>query len=125
MKLTSVEIWLVIALLLALVLLQRCGVLLLPRKYQPKGAFAQALGFAPLAALVAICAPEIAKLQMEALDAPAGQAVSFAAAWWSRLAHDWRLWGAVALVVTMQISKNSKRAALYGLAAAAAVIWLF
>jgi branched-subunit amino acid transport protein len=124
MTLNPFEIWLVIVLLLALVLLQRCGVLLLPRKYQPKGAFARALGFAPLAALVAICAPEIAKFQMEAVDTPTLQAASYVGAWWSRLEHDWRLWGALALVLTMQVSKNSKRAALYGLAAAAAVVWL-
>jgi branched-subunit amino acid transport protein len=123
MKLGTLEVWLTIVLLLGLILLLRCGVFFLPRKYQPKGAFAEALGFAPLAALVAICAPEIAKFRMDALS----QGVSISdlfTALSQGLGQDWRLWGAVALVVTVLLTKHTKRNALYGLAAAALIIFL-
>jgi branched-subunit amino acid transport protein len=119
MKLGTYDIWLTIILLMALILLMRCGVLVLPRKYQPKGAFAEALGYAPLAALVAICAPEIAKFQMDALSQGANLSAIL-----SDLRQDWRLWGAIALVVTVLLTQKTKRAALYGLAAAAAVVWI-
>jgi branched-subunit amino acid transport protein len=119
MKLGTFEIWLTILLLMALILVLRCAVLVLPRKYQPKGAFAEALGFAPLAALVAICAPEIAKFQMDALSQGKGLSLLLAG-----LSHDWRLWGATALIATVLLTKHSKRSALYGLAAAATVVWL-
>ena len=119
MKLGAFDIWVTIILLTALVLLLRCVVLVLPRKYQPKGAVAEALGFAPLAALVAICAPEIAKFQMDALSQ--GQSPSLLL---EGLREDWRLWGATALVATVLLTKHSKRTALYGLAAAATVVWL-
>jgi branched-subunit amino acid transport protein len=117
MKLGTFDIWLTIILMMALILLMRCGMLVLPRKYQPKGALADALAFAPLAALVAICAPEIAKFQLDALSQGASASQLFAG-----LRQDWRLWGAVALVITVLLTKASKRAALYGLAAAAAVV---
>ncbi len=119
MKLGTFDIWLTIVLLMALILLLRCAFLVLPRKYQPKGAFAQALSFAPLAALVAICAPEIAKFQMDALSQGKGLSLGFAG-----LLDDWRLWGATALVATVLLTKHSKRSALYGLAAAATMVWL-
>ena len=119
MKLATLDIWLTIFALMILILLMRCGVLMLPRKYQPKGAFADALGFAPLAALVAICVPEIAKFQMQAVNS----GLSFSAML-SGLSSDWRLWGAVALILVVQFTRASKRAALYGLAAAAAVVWI-
>ena len=119
MKLATLDIWLTIFALMILILLMRCGVLMLPRRYQLKGAFADALGFAPLAALVAICVPEIAKFQMQAVSS--GQNFS---ALLAGLSSDWRLWGALALILVVQFTRGSKRAALYGLAAAAAVVWI-
>jgi branched-subunit amino acid transport protein len=119
MKLGTLDIWLTIFLLMGLILLLRCGVLFLPRRFQPKGAFAEALGFAPLAALIAICVPEIAKFRIDALN----QGSSFASLF-TGVAQDWRLWGAVALVITVVLTKHSKRAALYGLTAAASLVWL-
>ncbi len=119
MKLGAFDIWLTILLLMALILLLRCAVLVLPRKYQPKGAFAEALSFAPLAALVAICAPEIAKFQMDALSQGKSLPLIFVG-----LREDWRLWGATALIATVLLTKHNKRTALYGLAAAATVVWL-
>jgi branched-subunit amino acid transport protein len=118
MKPTSVEIWSVIVLLMVLVLFLRCGFLVLPRRWQPKGAIAEALGYAPLAALVAICAPEIAKFQLDNLD----KGLNFSGMVAS-LTNDWRLWGALALMVTVVLTKASKRAALYGLSAAALAVW--
>jgi branched-subunit amino acid transport protein len=117
-KLASSDIWLTILALMVLIILMRCGVLVLPRKFQPKGNLAEALGFAPLAALVAICAPEIAKFQMQALT----QGASFPLLL-TGLRQDWRLWGAMALIVTVLLTRNSKRAALYGLSAAASIVW--
>jgi branched-subunit amino acid transport protein len=121
-KLGTLEVWLTIVLLMVLILLLRCGVFFLPRKYQPKGAFAEALGFAPLAALVAICAPEVAKFRMDALVQGASLSENVSSLGHG-IAQDWRLWGAVALLVTVLLTKHTKRAALYGLAAAASIVW--
>ncbi len=119
MKLSTVEIWIMIALLCAMVVVLRCSFLVLPRRFQPRGALAEALGYAPLAALVAICAPEIAKFRIEAL----AQATT-PQTWFAGLGQDWRLWSALALILVMLLSRNHKRSALFGLAAAALVSWL-
>lgn len=113
MKLSPAEVWITIFLLFAMVVALRCSFLVLPRRYQPKGAWSEALSFAPLAALVAICAPEIAKVRMEAFTRGGGPALL------DNLGADWRLWSAVAVIITMVLARSSKRAALYGLIAAA------
>ncbi len=118
MKLSATEIWITIVLLMLLVFAMRNSFLVLPRRFQPKGTLAEALGYAPLAALVAICAPEVARFQIDQLQQGASLSQLLAG-----VSNDWRLWGALALVVTMVLTRTSKRAALYGLAAAAAVVW--
>ena len=99
-----------------MVLAMRWSFLVLPRRFQPKGALAQALGFAPLAALVAICTPEVMKLQIESFKNPS---LSLLGA----IANDWRLWGGMAMLVVTITFRSSKSAALLGLIAAALVVF--
>jgi branched-subunit amino acid transport protein len=100
-----------------MVLIMRWSFLFLPRRYQPKGALAQALGFAPLAALVAICVPEIMKFQIDRLLTHSS--TSFL----DHLLSDWRLWGGLTMLVTMLFFKHSSRASLIGLTMAALVVF--
>jgi branched-subunit amino acid transport protein len=118
---TSQYAWTIIFGLCAMVLVMRWSFLFLPRRYQPKGALAQALGFAPLAALVAICVPEIMKFQ---IDRIAAQATTQATTGFlDHLLSDWRLWGGLTMLVTMLVFKHSSRASLIGLTAAALVVF--
>ena len=117
MKLSAAEIWITIVLLFAMVVALRCSFLVLPRRFQPKGALSDALGFAPLAALVAICAPEVAQFRMDAFRHGSGPGGVL-----DHIGQDWRLWSAAALIITMLLVRQSKRAALYGLIAAALTI---
>jgi branched-subunit amino acid transport protein len=100
-----------------MVLAMRWSFLVLPRRFQPKGALAQALGFAPLAALVAICMPEVMKFQIEAFKNPPLNL-------WGFLLTDWRLWGGLAMLAVTIGFRSSKSAALFGLIAAAIVVFL-
>lgn len=113
------RVWLAILICLMIVLALRWSFLVLPRRFQPRGALAEALGYAPLAALVAICVPEVAKFQIAQMshgfDLPSFLDV---------LKNDWRVWSAIALIATVMTAKRSKSAALFGLAAAALVIVL-
>jgi branched-subunit amino acid transport protein len=106
-------VWTLILGLMAMVLAMRWSFLVLPRRFQPKGALARALNFAPLAALIAICAPEILKHQTSQL---VGAQVF-------TILNDWRLWGAIAMLAVAGLSRGSKSATLYGLIAAAVVVW--
>jgi branched-subunit amino acid transport protein len=106
-------VWTVILGLMVMVLAMRWSFLVLPRRFQPKGALARALNFAPLAALIAICAPEVLKHQTH----PLSTAQLFS------ILNDWRLWGAIAMLAVAGLSKSSKSATLYGLIAAAIVVW--
>lgn len=99
-----------------MIVTMRWSFLVLPRRFQPKGALAQALGFAPLAALVAICMPEVMKFQIESFKNPS---LDFLTA----LSNDWRLWGGLAMLVVTITFRSSKSAALYGLIAAALVLF--
>ncbi len=109
----SAYVWAVILGLTIMVLVMRWSFLVLPRRFQPKGRLALALNFAPLAALIAICAPEIFKHQTGQL----GGTQTFT------LLNDWRLWGAIAMLAVASLSRTSKSATLYGLIAAAVAIW--
>ncbi len=109
----SVYAWSLIIGLMLMVLAMRWSFLILPRRLQPKGELARALNFAPLAALIAICVPEILKHQTAPLEA-VGVITLF---------NDWRLWGAVAMLLVASITRHSKSSTLYGLIAAAIVVW--
>jgi branched-subunit amino acid transport protein len=109
--------WGAIILLMVMVLAMRWSFLLLPRRFQPRGVLAEALSYAPLAALMAICAPEMMKLQTDAI---------YAKQWApDLLATDWRLWGGAAMLLVATLTRNSKKSALYGLVAAALTVWAF
>jgi branched-subunit amino acid transport protein len=114
---TNTTIWLVILGLSAMVVTMRWSFLILPRRFQPKGALAQALGFAPLAALVAICMPEVMKFQIESFKNPS-------LALFGAISNDWRLWGGLAMLVVTITFRSSKSAALFGLIAAALIVFL-
>jgi branched-subunit amino acid transport protein len=106
---TAQSIWVVIALLALIVLWQRLSFLLLPAQFRPRGALLRALSFAPVAALMAICIPEIFQGAMRAPDEPL--------AWVS----DGRVLAAAVVFVAMRQGLN----ALWCLSLAAAVLWLF
>jgi branched-subunit amino acid transport protein len=55
----DLRVWLIIALLTAIVVVMRNVFLFVPRSWQPRGLLQQALRYAPLAALAALVAPEI------------------------------------------------------------------
>jgi branched-subunit amino acid transport protein len=105
--------WTIIFALCGLVFTMRCSFLVLPRRYQPKGALAHALSFAPLAALMAICVPEVMKLQIENWPMP-----------FDTFLKDWRLWGGLTMVIVVAMTRSSRSATLYGLLAASIVIWM-
>lgn len=71
MPLTSVEIWTVIGLLTVATVLVRTLFLFAPRRWQPRGRLEEALRWAPLAALVAITAPEVLRPVLAAALTPA------------------------------------------------------
>jgi branched-subunit amino acid transport protein len=56
---SSLELWVLLVALVGVTLLARCFFLVLPQRWQPRGALERALRAAPLAALVAITLPEI------------------------------------------------------------------
>jgi branched-subunit amino acid transport protein len=113
---TNTYIWLVILGLSTMVVTMRWSFLILPRRFQPKGALAQALGFAPLAALVAICMPEVMKFQIESFKNPS-------LSLFGAISNDWRLWGGLAMLTVSVIFRSSKSAALFGLIAAAIIVF--
>jgi branched-subunit amino acid transport protein len=101
---SSAELWGLIALLALLTLALRSFFVLLPRRWHPRGRVALALRYAPLAALLAITVPEVARHLPGALQ----QAEP---AW--AVATDARLWSAVVLVVVIRLTRQT----LWGLAA--------
>ena len=56
---TDTELWLLLVVLVGVTLVARGFFLVLPRRWQPRGALERALRAAPLAALVAITLPEV------------------------------------------------------------------
>jgi branched-subunit amino acid transport protein len=67
---TDTELWLLLVLLVGVTLLARGFFLVLPQRWQPRGAVERALRAAPLAALVAITLPEILAGTMLSGSAP-------------------------------------------------------
>jgi branched-subunit amino acid transport protein len=106
---TSAGVWSVIALLAVIVVFQRSAFLLLPARLHPRGQLLRALAFAPVAALIAICVPEIFQ---GALGTP-----SDPWAWVS----DGRVLSALVVLAAMRMRLN----ALWCLALAGAVLWVF
>ncbi len=98
------ELWVLIALLALLTLLSRSFFVLLPRRWQPRGRVAQALRYAPLAALLAITVPEVTRQLPHALQ-------QAAPAW--GLATDARLVSALVLVAVTRLTRHT----LWGLIA--------
>ena len=68
MQYSSLELWLLIALLSLVTLVSRSFFVLLPRRWQPRGRVEQALRYAPLAALLAITVPEVVRQLPTALQ---------------------------------------------------------
>jgi branched-subunit amino acid transport protein len=108
MAYTDLELLLLVALLALLTLVARNFFLVLPSRWQPRGAVAEALRYAPLAALLAITVPEIAR------DLPVGAAGATAA--WADALTDPRLLSALLLAAVIRWT----RMALWGLVAGTA-----
>jgi branched-subunit amino acid transport protein len=68
MQYSALELWLLIGLLALVTLGARSFFVLLPRRWQPRGRMEQALRHAPLAALLAIIAPEVIRQLPAALQ---------------------------------------------------------
>jgi len=95
------QIWTLIALLTLVTLVARNLFLLLPPAWQPRGQVAQALRYAPLAALLAITAPEIVRDVRGLPLAPA-------------LLADPRLAAAMVLTAVLLMSRRSLLALVLG-----------
>ena len=103
MQYSPLELWLLIALLSLLTLLSRSFFVLLPRRWQPRGRVEQALRYAPLAALLAITVPEVARQLPSAWQ----QAEPLRA-----IATDPRLVSALVLALVIRLTRQT----LWGLA---------
>jgi len=108
MRLSDAQVWGAIAGLVLMVFLTRNAFLVVPMRWQPRGAVERALRHAPLAALVALVTPSMA----EALIAPGA---SLASVW-----VDARLPAALAALGVSRLT----RSAFPGMAAGVAVLWL-
>ncbi|MGL6110217.1 MAG: AzlD domain-containing protein [Rubrivivax sp.] len=104
MQYSSLELWVLIALLALLTLVSRSFFVLLPRRWQPRGRIEQALRYAPLAALLAITVPEVVQQLPTALQQ--------AAPIWA-IATDARLVSALVLAAVIRLTRHT----LWGLAA--------
>jgi len=98
---TPAQMWALIALLTLVTLLARNLFLLLPPAWQPRGQVAQALRYAPLAALLAITVPEIVRDVRSLPLAPA-------------LLADPRLAAAIVLTAVLMLSRRSLLALVLG-----------
>ncbi|MES2716109.1 MAG: AzlD domain-containing protein [Pseudomonadota bacterium] len=107
MHYSPLELWLLIALLALLTLAARSVFVLLPRRWQPRGRMEQALRYAPLAALLAITAPEVA------LQLP--QALQQGTPIWA-VATDARLVSALVLVVVIRLTRHTLLGLVAGIA---------
>ncbi len=103
----AADLALLIVLLAGVTLGARNFFLVLPKRWQPRGAVAEALRYAPLAALLAITVPEIVR------DLPVGAAGSGAS--WAAVATDARLLSALVLAAVVRLTQRS----LWGLVAGA------
>jgi branched-subunit amino acid transport protein len=104
MHYSQLELWGLIALLALLTLVLRSFFVLLPRRWQPRGRVEQALRHAPLAALLAITVPEVARHLPDAMQ-------HSTPAW--AMATDARLVSALVLAGVIKLTRNT----LWGLAA--------
>jgi len=104
---SSLELWTLIVLLSLVTLGARSFFVLLPRRWQPRGRVQQALRYAPLAALLAITAPEIVQQLPATLQQPAP-------AW--AIATDARLVSALVLAAVIRLTRHT----LWGLVAGTA-----
>ncbi len=104
MHYSALELWTLIGLLALLTLVSRSFFVLLPRRWQPRGRVEQALRYAPLAALLAITAPEVVQQLPAALLQPAP-------AW--AVATDARLVSALVLAAVIRLTRHT----LWGLVA--------
>lgn len=101
MTVTPAQIWSLIALLALVTLVARNLFLLLPPTWQPRGQVAEALRYAPLAALLAITVPEIVR---DVRGLPLSPA----------LLADPRLAAAMVLTVALMLSRRSLLALVLG-----------
>lgn len=107
MHYSTAELWTLIALLALVTLGARSFFVLLPRRWQPRGRVEQALRHAPLAALLAITAPEVTRHLPAALQ----QAQP---AW--AVATDARLLSALVLVAVVRTTRHTLWGLLAGIA---------
>lgn len=107
MSYDAADLGLLIVLLAGVTLVARNFFLVLPKRWQPRGTVAEALRYAPLAALLAITVPEIVR------DLPIGAAG--AGVWWVGMACDPRFVSALVLAAVIRLTRH----ALWGLVAGA------
>ena len=103
-SLPALDVWTTILLLTLVIVGLRNAFLVLPRDWQPRGTLERALRYAPLAALVALLAPEILQ--------PILRAPGFA---WGGFV-DPRVLSAVAVAVVSRVTRNALAALASGVA---------
>lgn len=106
----ALEIWITIVVLTVVVIAIRNVFLVAPREWLPRGTFERALRYAPLAALVALVAPELAQPVLRAPGFPA----------WGLL--DPRVVSALAVVLVSRWSGNALAALASGVAVFVALL---
>lgn len=106
------DVWLAIATLTLVTVVGRTAFLFAPPAWYPRGALARALSYTPLAALLAIAAPEVFRHWLDV--AGGGSAVSW------RLLFDARIVAAAALLIMLRTIRNE----FVSLFSAGAVFWL-
>jgi branched-subunit amino acid transport protein len=99
----DLELWVLLVALVGVTLVARCFFLVLPPRWQPRGALERALRAAPLAALIAITLPEILRGSLladgvapAATDARLLSALVLAVAWWGTRRSVWALFAGCA-----------------------------
>ncbi|MCM5570650.1 AzlD domain-containing protein [Burkholderiaceae bacterium FT117] len=104
-SLPAFEIWTTILMLALVIVGLRNAFLVLPRDWLPRGTLERALRYAPLAALVALLAPELAQ---PILRAPGFSWAGFV---------DPRVLSAVVVIVVSRVTRNALAALAAGVAA--------
>lgn len=95
---SALDIWLSIGALFLITLVGRSAYLFAPPQWYPRGALSRALGYAPLAAMVAICAPEVLRGLRPVLEGSAPLALT--------LLLEPRLLAAIALFALLRTVRN-------------------
>ena len=106
-----VDVWLAIGALTLITVVGRSAYLFAPPAWHPRGALLRALGYAPIAALISIAAPEVFRVWLEWPQQPAGFE-------W-KLLFDARIVSALLLVVLLRVTRNE----FLSLFAAGALFW--